>query len=72
MRQATTDDIPLLAGLMAELYAEAGYELDHARAKTAFGAILDERLGYVWIIQAERQDVGHLVLTLRFAWNTAD
>jgi GNAT superfamily N-acetyltransferase len=68
MRRASANDIPLLAGLMAEFYAEAGYELDHARAKAAFAAILaDERLGYVWIIQAERQDVGHLVLTLRFA-----
>jgi len=68
MRRASADDIPLLASLMADFYAEAGYELDHARAKAAFAAILaDERLGHVWIIQAEHRDVGHVVLTLRFA-----
>jgi ribosomal protein S18 acetylase RimI-like enzyme len=68
MRRASLDDIFLLVDLMAEFYAEAGYELDYARAKTAFAAILaDDRLGYVWIIQAEHQDVGHLVLTLRYA-----
>jgi GNAT superfamily N-acetyltransferase len=37
-------------------------------AAGAFEAIIaDERLGYVWIIQAEYQDVGHLVLTLKYA-----
>ncbi len=57
MRRASSDDIPLLVGLMAEFYAEAG-----------FAAILaDERLGYVWIIQTEHQDVGHIVLTLKYA-----
>jgi GNAT superfamily N-acetyltransferase len=68
MRRATADDIPLLVGLMAEFYAEAGYDLDHAHAGAAFAALLaDERLGHVWIIQAEHQDVGYMVLTLRYA-----
>jgi GNAT superfamily N-acetyltransferase len=68
MRRASPDDIPLLVGLMDEFYAEAGYDLDHSRAAEAFAAILaDERLGYVWIIQAEHRDVGHIVLTLRYA-----
>jgi GNAT superfamily N-acetyltransferase len=53
---------------MAEFYAEAGYDLNHSLAAEAFAAILaDERLGYVWIIQADHHDVGHLVLTLRYA-----
>jgi len=68
MRRASSNDIPLLTGLMAEFYAEGGYDLNHARATGAFAAILaDERLGYVWIIQAEHQDVGHIVLTLKYA-----
>jgi len=68
MRRATPGDIPLLVDLMAEFYAEASYALDHARAAGAFVAILaDERLGYVWIIQAENHDVGHIVLTLKYA-----
>jgi GNAT superfamily N-acetyltransferase len=67
MRRATTNDIPVLLGLMDEFYAESGYHLDHELAACAFGAILaDERLGYVWIIQTEHQDVGHLVMTLRY------
>jgi GNAT superfamily N-acetyltransferase len=68
MRRAARDDIPLLVDLMAEFYAEAGYALNHAHAGEAFAALLaDEGLGSVWIIQAEHQDVGHMVLTLRYA-----
>jgi GNAT superfamily N-acetyltransferase len=68
MRRASPNDVPLLVGLMAEFYAEAGYGLNHARAAGAFAAILaDERLGYIWIIQTEHQDVGHIVLTLKYA-----
>ncbi len=68
MRRATPDDIPLLLDLMAGFYAEAGYELDHKSAAGAFSALLaDERLGYAWIIQREQDDVGHLVLTLKYA-----
>jgi GNAT superfamily N-acetyltransferase len=53
---------------MTEFYGEAGYDLNHAHAGAAFTALLaDERLGYVWIIKAENQDVGHMVLTLRYA-----
>jgi GNAT superfamily N-acetyltransferase len=68
MRRASQDDLPVLVGLMAEFYAEGGYALDHKRAATAFAALLDDdRLGYVWIIEEEHQDVGHLVLTLKYA-----
>jgi GNAT superfamily N-acetyltransferase len=68
MRRANRDDIALLVGMMAEFYAESAYELDRERAAHAFAAVLaDERLGYVWIIQGEDQDVGHVVLTLKFA-----
>jgi GNAT superfamily N-acetyltransferase len=68
MRRARPDDIPLLVNLMAEFYAEAAYELDRPLAADAFASLLaDERLGYVWIIQAESQDIGHIVVTLRYA-----
>jgi GNAT superfamily N-acetyltransferase len=67
MRRATASDIPVLLDLMADFYAESGYEIDRERATGAFAAVLaDERLGYVWIIQTDRQDVGHIVLTLRY------
>jgi GNAT superfamily N-acetyltransferase len=53
---------------MADFYAEAGYELERERAAGAFAPIIaDERLGYVWIIQLGQNDVGHLVLTLKYA-----
>lgn len=68
MRRASPNDVPLLVGLMAEFYAEGGYDLNHTAAAGAFLAVIaDERLGYVWIIQTDHQDVGHLVLTLRYA-----
>jgi hypothetical protein len=70
MRRATAPDIPLLVNLMSEFYGEAGYDLNHAHAEAAFAALVaDKRLGRVWIIQAEHQDVGHLVLTLDTRWN---
>jgi GNAT superfamily N-acetyltransferase len=57
-----------LVSLMAEFYAEGGYELHRERAASAFAAMLDdERLGYVWIVQAEDHDVGRAVLTLKYA-----
>lgn len=68
MRRANPQDVPLLVGLMAEFYAEARYDLNHAHAAGAFAAILaDERLGYVWIIETDDRAVGHIVVTLRFA-----
>ncbi len=68
MRRASPIDIPVLVSLMAEFYAEADYQLNQTRAAGAFAAILaDERLGYAWIIDTEQQDVGHIVVTLRYA-----
>jgi GNAT superfamily N-acetyltransferase len=68
MRRASLQDVPLLVGLMAEFYAEAGYDLDHAHGTGAFTAILaDKSLGYVWIIEADDESVGHIVVTLRYA-----
>ena len=68
MRRATFEDIPLLVGFMEEFYAEAGFELHHARAASAFATLLgDERLGYVWIIQEGLHEVCHLVVALRYA-----
>jgi GNAT superfamily N-acetyltransferase len=68
MRPATAHDVPLLVALMDDFYAEGGYSLDRSHASQAFSAILgDARLGSIWIIQAEQEDVGHLVITLRYA-----
>jgi GNAT superfamily N-acetyltransferase len=68
MRRATSSDVSKLVELMAEFYAESNYNLDRVVAAAAFKALIDDdSLGYVWIIDAGGQDVGHLVLTLKYA-----
>jgi GNAT superfamily N-acetyltransferase len=68
MRRASSDDIQKLVTMMDEFYAEGGYPLNHQRATEAFATLLaDDRLGYVWFIQADGQDVGYVVLTLCFS-----
>jgi GNAT superfamily N-acetyltransferase len=68
VRRARPDDILTLVSLMAVFYAEAGYNLDRERAASAFATLIaDERLGCVWIIEVEREKVGHVVVTLRYA-----
>lgn len=52
---------------MADFYAESGYPLNRPLAEKAFSALLaDERLGYVWLLDADGKDVGYIVITLRF------
>lgn len=68
MRRASPDDVERLVTMMAEFYAESPYALNHRRAAEAFTVLLaDERLGYVWFIQANSQDVGYVVLTLCYS-----
>lgn len=72
MRRAHPADLPLLVDLMADFYAEAGYDLNRELASGAFESVLaDGRLGTIWIIQDGEQDVGHIVLTYRFAMGHA-
>jgi GNAT superfamily N-acetyltransferase len=67
MRRARPDDIPALVALMDLFYAESGYALDAPLAEKAFADLLaDERLGYVWLLDAAGRDAGYVVLTLRF------
>ena len=66
-RPAQHEDIPRLLDLMTEFYAESGYTLNRAIATRAFkGLLADERLGYIWLIEAVGKAVGYLVLTLKF------
>ena len=65
MRKASLVDVPLLVRMMAEFYSDSPYTLNPRRATDAFTALLsDERLGSVWLIQFNSQDVGYVVLTL--------
>ncbi len=72
MRRATQADVPILISLMADFYAESGYDLDRSLAERAFLALIaDERLGRVWLIEAGGESVGHAVVTLRFGMEYA-
>ena len=69
MRLAELNDISALVDLMAEFYAESGYELDRPFAAAAFAAVIgDERLGAVWLLG---DGVGHVVVTVRYAMEYA-
>jgi GNAT superfamily N-acetyltransferase len=53
---------------MADFYAESGYVLDRPHAAAAFAALVaDPRLGRIWLIERDGQDVGHVVATFVFA-----
>lgn len=68
MRRAFPNDVPQLVTMMAEFYAESGYPLNHQHATEAFATLLaDDRLGHVWFIQADGQEVGYVVLTLCYS-----
>lgn len=68
MRRALAADIPVLVGLMTDFYAEAGFQLDRESASASFAGLLDdERLGAVWLIDTGEFDIGHVVVTYRYA-----
>ncbi len=53
---------------MAEFYAEAGFELKRSHAAKAFAVLLsNERLGQVWLIEADSEAAGYLVLTFGYS-----
>jgi len=68
MRKASLADVPQLVTMMAEFYSDSPYRINLQRATEAFTSLLaDERLGYIWFIQADSKDVGYVVVTFCFA-----
>ena len=68
MRKASPEDVQKLVTMMTEFYAESAYTLHRRRATEAFSGLLaDNRLGQVWFIQADSQDVGYVVVTLCYS-----
>src|SRR5258708_3293419 len=68
MKRALPCDVQQLVTMMHEFHAEFGYSLNHQFATEAFVALLaDDRLGYVWFIQKDDQNVGYVVLTLCYS-----
>jgi GNAT superfamily N-acetyltransferase len=67
-RPAVADDIELLVGFSAALYAEDGTALFvRSRAEAGFRQLVnDESLGRVWLIEEGGRPVGYLVLTWGF------
>lgn len=73
MRTAVPNDESRLVELMAEFYAEAGFELDCEHAAAAFAALLaDDRLGQVWLLERIRRRSVISFSHSATAWNTAD
>ena len=68
VRRASLDDVPTLVALMGDFYAESGYPLPVEAATRAFAALLsDPRLGAAWIMEADGEPAGHVVLTVCFS-----
>ena len=68
VRPAVREDVPRLVALMADFYGEAGFPLPTAAAARAFGSLLDDaRLGRVWVLEAEGEAAGFIVLTVAFS-----
>ncbi len=68
MRAAVPEDEAKLVELMAEFYAEAGFELNRRHAAEAFGTLLaDKRLGQVWLIETASEFAGYVALTFGYS-----
>lgn len=68
MRNAAPGDVAPLVELMAEFYAEAGYELNRRHAAEAFAELLaNEQFGRIWLMEEDSEPAGYLVLTLGYS-----
>lgn len=67
-RPATTADGDALVTMMAEFYAEAGFPVDRQRAVRVFGDLIaDDRFGHAWILEADGEPAGYVVVTLGYS-----
>ena len=65
---ATVADVPALVGLMREFYAESGFPLPEAQAARTFERLLAvPEQGAVWLMTADGQPAGFIVLTVAFS-----
>jgi GNAT superfamily N-acetyltransferase len=68
VRLARPADVPELVELMTDFYAEAGFPLPPEPAMRTFAALLDDpRLGRVWMMEADGEPAGYVVLTVSFS-----
>ena len=67
MRCATAGDLPLLVTLMEEMYAELGTPMERSSAERGFAELIaDPRLGRAYLLEADSEVAGYVVLTLGF------
>lgn len=67
-RPARHSDVDAIVELMAQYYREDGYPFVAAEARQALlDLIRDERLGRLWVADAERGVVGYCAVTLGFS-----
>lgn len=68
VRRATTADVPALVSLMRAFYAESSYPLDALRAAQTFERLMAApELGAVWLMVADGEPAGFVVLTVAFS-----
>jgi len=68
VRSAGPRDVAVLATLMMEFYAEAGYTLGREAAERTFKALIGTPdRGRVWILEAGGDPAGYVVLTVAFS-----
>lgn len=68
LRPAATDDVDRLLAMMAAFYAESGYPLDHAAARSALAELAsDPALGRLWVIEVEGAPAGYVAVTFGFS-----
>jgi ribosomal protein S18 acetylase RimI-like enzyme len=65
---ATLEDVPSLVGLMQDFYAEAPSPFDRQQATDTFDRLLrDPARGAVWLLEADSEAAGYIVLTVGFS-----
>jgi len=68
VRPAGPDDVEELASLLIEFHAEAGFQRTRAEAAGKFRPLLAApELGQVWLLEADGQPAGFVVLTVCFS-----
>jgi GNAT superfamily N-acetyltransferase len=68
VRPALQSDVAALVGLMRAFYAESAYPLPVAQATATFSGLLAApELGSVWMMEADGQPAGFVVLTVAFS-----
>jgi GNAT superfamily N-acetyltransferase len=68
VREAGQSDVPTLAGLMRDFYAESGHVLHMRRAEAAFRELATRpELGRVWLAERDGETAGYVAVTFVFA-----